>query len=69
MIDRHASIKENLTFCFDPTSAIFAAKPRDVLRDVTNWLHDKVNDIMIPHIWKHFGNIVSMGISWELEGN
>ena len=43
MIDRHASIKENLTFCFDPTSAIFAAKPRDVLRDVTNWLHDKVN--------------------------
>ena len=34
--------------------------------------HNKLftgEDIMIPHIWKHFGNIVSMGISWELEGN
>ena len=26
-------------------------------------------NIMIPHIWRHFGDIVSMGISWELEGN
>ena len=50
-------------------SVQFYIKPPLVSQNLGQYFRAKFADIMIPHIWRHFGDILGTLSPWEFHGN